>query len=114
MGNDCSNGNFNLLCSCASLSVVGSLEEIMVGRPTLEDQIALSKMSGDELIQLLRPHTFLGWCSFYLHWHCESLWHVVCCKWFDIWEGTEDADGYRCWAIRLKRRLLALKEGKLK
>jgi len=74
-------------------------------RPTLEEQIRVSKMTREELIDLFRPHGFWQKVSFWMHWHCESLWHIVRWKWNDMWEGTEDADKYRCWAIKLKRKL---------
>lgn len=75
-------------------------------RPTLEDQIRVSKMTREELIEVLRPHTLLGMVNFWIFRHCELLWHIINWNWFDLWEGTEDADKYRSWYIKLKRKLL--------
>lgn len=73
-------------------------------RPTLEDQIRVSKMTCEECVEALMPHTFWQKLSFWIYNHCESLWHIIRWKWFDMWEGTEDADKYRCWIIKLKRK----------
>lgn len=70
-------------------------------RPTLEEQIAVSKMTDEELVELLRPPRV----KFWLYRHCNLLWSIVYWNWFDIWEGIEDADEYRSWYMKLKRRL---------
>lgn len=79
--------------------------EIKEQRPTLEEQIAVSKMTEEELIQALMPHTFLERMEFWIFCHHKLLWHIICWNWFDILEGTEDADKYRSWYIKLKRKL---------
>lgn len=73
-------------------------------RPTLEDQIRVSKMTREELIDCLIPHTFWEKVNFWIFCHCELSWHIINWNWFDIWEGSESADKYRSWYIRLKRK----------
>lgn len=80
-------------------------------RPTLEDQIILSKMTREELIDQLMPHGLWQISSFWLHRHCKLLWCVVRWNWFDIWEGSENADEYRAWYIKLKIRLFGGNKG---
>lgn len=74
----------------------------MMERPTLEEQIRVSKMTDEELVQLLAPP---GNVDFWIHWHFEFLWRVIHWNWFDIWEGSEDADKHREWFIKVKRKL---------
>jgi len=76
-----------------------------MGRPTLEEQIRISKMTDKECIEALVPSKGLRLINFWIYRHCELLWRIVHWNWFDIWEGTEDADKYRSWYIKLKRRL---------
>ncbi len=70
-------------------------------RPTLEEQIRISKMSDKELIEVLRPPRVRFW----IFRHFELLWHIIHWNWFDIWEGSENADEHRSWYMKLKRRL---------
>lgn len=70
----------------------------------LEDQITVSKMTKEELIDCLMPHGFRQKIDFWIFCHCEFLWHVIRWKWFDVWEGSENADKYRPWYIKLKRK----------
>lgn len=74
-------------------------------RPTLENQIKTSKMSGEELVDCLMPHGFWQKVDFQLHWHFNFLWRVIHWNWFDVYEGMGDADKYRTWYIKLKRKL---------
>ena len=80
-------------------------------RPTLEAQIGVSKMTRDELMELLLLHTPLKWISFWLHNHCLIVWRIIYWNWFDIWEGSENADKYRSWDIKIKRRLFGGNRG---
>jgi len=72
-------------------------------RPTLEDQIRVSKMTDRECVEALLPHTPFGKVDFWLHWRFSLFWSVIHWNWFDIWEGSENADKYRSWYIKLKR-----------
>lgn len=76
-----------------------------MSRPTLEEQIRVSKMTDEELREFFLPHGLWQWVDFRIHWHLTFLWHVIHWNWFDIWEGSENADKYRSWDIRLKRKL---------
>ena len=77
----------------------------MTNRPLLEDQVRVSKMTTEELVEALMPQTLWQKMSFWLFRHNEFLWTVIRWKWFDIREGSEDADKYRPWYIKLKRKL---------
>lgn len=74
-------------------------------RPTLEEQIKVSKMTEEELVECLMPHGFWQTLSFWMHNHCELLWHILYWHWFDVWEESENADKHRPWYIKLKRQL---------
>lgn len=74
-------------------------------RPTLEEQIRVSKMTREELIECLMPSGSYQRFDFWVHNHCILVWRVINWNWFDIWEGIEDADKYRSWEIKLKRKL---------
>ena len=76
-----------------------------MNRPTLESQIRLSKMSEDELKDLFLPHGFWQKLDHQIFLHFESLWEIIHWNWFDIWEGSEDANKYRSWGIKIKRKL---------
>ena len=54
-------------------------------RPTLEEQIRVSKMTEEELVKALLPHTPFERVSFWLHSHCPFVWRVVRWNWFNIW-----------------------------
>jgi hypothetical protein len=73
-----------------------------MNRPTLEEQIRISKMTDKEAIKALAPERNI---DLWIHRHCSLLWHIIHWNWFDIWEGTEDADKYRSREIKLKRKL---------
>jgi len=77
----------------------------MTDRPTLEDQLAVSKMTNEDCVDALMPHVFWQTLSFWMFTYCEFLWRIIHWNWFDIWEETEDADKYRTWYIKLKRKL---------
>lgn len=76
-----------------------------MNRPTLGEQIAISKMTDEECIKALLPQTSLGKIDFWLHNHCLLVWRIVHWNWFDTWEGSENADKYKSWDMKLKRRL---------
>lgn len=82
-------------------------------RPILEEQIMASKMTDEECINALLPQTFLDEIDFWLHNHCLLIWRIIKWNWFDIWEGSEDADRYRSWDIKLKRKLFGGNEVEL-
>ena len=46
-------------------------------RPTLEDQIEVSKMTREECVEALRPHGFWQTLDFWLFCHCELLWSIL-------------------------------------
>ena len=71
-------------------------------RPTLEAQINASKRADEEIEKFFRPPGKFG---FWIYCHLNLLWHIRYWKWFDIWEGCENADKYRPWCIKLKRKL---------
>ena len=50
-------------------------------RPTLEDQIRVSKMTDEKCIKLLVPARNI---EFWIFRHCELLWHILYWRWFDI------------------------------
>lgn len=74
-------------------------------RPTLKEQLDLAGLSDEELIKLLVPS---GSMEFWLYNHLPSLWHIILWKWFDIYEGMENADTHRCWIMKIKVRLFQL------
>ena len=51
-------------------------------RPTLEEQIAISKLTYEECMELIRPH---GWkkLDFFLHNNVRWLWSIIHWNWFD-------------------------------
>lgn len=64
-------------------------------RPTLEEQIRVSKMTRDELVECLMPHGMQERFSFWLHDYCLFLWRVIFWKWVNIWTGEK---GFRVFA----------------
>ncbi|KKL19405.1 hypothetical protein LCGC14_2465830, partial [marine sediment metagenome] len=67
-------------------------------KPTLEEQIAVSKLSDDECIKLLCPSGL----NFWLYRKLPFVWRLVRWNWFNIW--TEDEGfvlflkhGFREW-----------------
>ena len=78
-----------LACIALPLYVLGLIQhfrEAMM-RPTLEDQIRLSKMSREELIDLLMPHGLHQHINFWLHNNCLLIWRIKNWNWFNIWTG---------------------------
>ncbi len=72
----------------------------MLEKPTLEEQIRVSKMTDGECIKALTG----GW-HFWVFRHSELLWTILFWNWFDIWEGSENANSYRSWYMKLKIKL---------
>ncbi len=58
-------------------------------RPTLEEQIRISKMTDEECIKALLPQTPLGKIDFWLHNHCLLVWRIFKWNWFNIWTGEK-------------------------
>ena len=54
-------------------------------RPTLEDQITLSKMTDEECLEVLMPSK--GWkrIDFWIFRHCNFFWRVIHWNWFEIY-----------------------------
>ena len=52
-------------------------------RPTLEEQIAISKLTDEECIKLIVPHDGLRGMDFFIFCHLEWLWHIIHWNWFD-------------------------------
>jgi len=52
-------------------------------RPTLDEQIRISKMTDEECIEALVPSK--GWQSidFRIFCHCKVLWQLIHWNWFD-------------------------------
>lgn len=72
-------------------------------RPLLKDQIKANRiLTDEELIKLLAPPRNI---EFWIFRHSELLWQILWWNWFDIWEETENADEYRTWYMKLKRKL---------
>jgi len=74
----------------------------MADRPTLEEQIRVSKMTMEELIDCLAPHGLWEKLSFWLHNHCNPLWHLYRWNWFNIWTDEKGfwlfaRHGFREW-----------------
>jgi len=55
----------------------------MTTKPTLEEQIAVSKMTEEECIRALMPKGFRQKCDFWLHCHFLFLWQLIHWNWFD-------------------------------
>ena len=55
----------------------------MNNRPTLERQIAISKMTDEECIDALIPHGFGGKLEFFIFCHFYFLWCIFRWKWYD-------------------------------
>jgi len=70
-------------------------------RLTLEDQIKVNKMTDEECVKALTSGV-----SFWIFCRSKFLWTIIYWNWFDIWKGSENADNYRPWYIKLKRKLL--------
>lgn len=51
-------------------------------RPTLEDQIAISKLQDEECIELLKGKGIKR-VDFWIFCHMEALWHIIHLNWFD-------------------------------
>lgn len=82
-----------------------------MGRPTLENQIRVSKMTDEECVKALMPHGFWQRANFWIFNHCRLLWCIIRWNWFDAFGGMEDADKYRPWYIKLKRKLFGDNKG---
>jgi len=54
-------------------------------RPTLEDQISISKMTDEECVYALMPHGFWQRLDFWIFCHCEFLWNLIHWNWFNIY-----------------------------
>ena len=52
-------------------------------RPTLEDQITVSKMTDEECIEALVPRKGRLGVDFRIFCHWEFLWHLIHWNWFD-------------------------------
>jgi len=79
-------------------------------RPTLKEQLQVSRvpsqdMSSEELVGLLLPRGAKEAVKFWIFRHCKLLWCIVYWNWHDIYEGSENADQYRTWYMKLKRKL---------
>ena len=74
-------------------------------RPTLEEQIRISKMTEEEWIEALLPHGFWQRLDFWMHNYLLLLWRIIHWDWFDVFEGLEDVDKYRPWYMKLKIKL---------
>jgi len=55
----------------------------MDNRPTLEEQIAISKLTNEECIQLLMGRNKIERFDFFIFRHAEWLWHILHWNWFD-------------------------------
>jgi len=62
-------------------------------KPTLEEQIAISKLTDEECLKLLLPHTLLGKIDYWIHNHALLLWRLYRWNWFNTWTGE--------WGFRL-------------
>jgi hypothetical protein len=72
-------------------------------RPTLEEQIRVSKMTDEECIDALIPHTFWGRIDFWLDCHCPLLWRILHWNWFNIYTGESGVvkfakHGFKEWS----------------
>ena len=61
----------------------GYMEGKIEDRPTLEEQIAVSKLTYEECMELIRPHG-LKKVDFFLHQKVRWLWSILHWNWFDV------------------------------
>ena len=60
-------------------------------RPTLEEQIRVSKLTDEELLRLLAPpHNLELW----MYGHCKLLWRIVSWNWYNC---MTDTTSFRNW-----------------
>lgn len=52
-------------------------------RPTLEEQIRISKMTDEELMDFFLPHGFWGRIDFFIFRHIHFLWCIYRWRWYD-------------------------------
>ena len=74
-------------------------------RPTLKEQIAISKLTDEECIRLLLPHTLQARVDFWLHNHFLFLWRLYHWNWFNIWTGERSfrlfaRHSFREWRVK--------------
>lgn len=52
-------------------------------RPTLEQQIAVSKMTDEECMEAFKPHGFQEKVDFWIFRHTYRIWQTIHWNWFD-------------------------------
>ena len=58
-------------------------------RPTLEEQIRISKMPDEECIKALLPSTVSEHIDFWLHNELMLIWRIIHWNWFNLWTGEK-------------------------
>ena len=73
-------------------------------RPTLEDQLAVSKLTDEDCMRLLTGGNPLLRMDFWLHRNCRWAWHIINWNWFNVWTGENSfwlwfRHGFREWGV---------------
>ncbi len=73
-----------------------------MNRSTLDEQIAISKLTEEDCIRALIPHSVLGRSDFWLHNHLVLVWRFIHWNWFNIFSGERSffkfaKHGFREW-----------------
>jgi len=74
-------------------------------RPTLADQVTISKMTDDELIDCFMPHGFWQKLDFWI-FGCHLLWNIIHWKWLDLRTDTYSFKEYwkSVW-LKIRRKV---------
>ena len=71
-------------------------------RPTLKEQIEVSKMTDEEIVDLFLPHGFWEKLDFWMCFHCLIIWRLANWNWFNVWTNEKSfvkfaKHGFREW-----------------